>query len=177
MTVPGGLADTAVWRNVHFALPAFDLERTSLASSDIAIRAAMIAFGRGEHEAPRGYLYSRRYRGGILAPPHHHRRAGRIAAAADRGQQCRLAVGCLQKLVEARQMGKARHLAKASRLGEACSLAKALRCKACRSRAGRLDPFRFETGLDKLRSLENPDRSGCGAYRRIRRRDQRPQCR
>jgi len=46
MTVPGGLADTAVWRNVHFALPAFDLEPTSLASSDIAIRAAMIAFGR-----------------------------------------------------------------------------------------------------------------------------------
>ena len=38
-----------------------------------------------------------------------------------------------------------------------------------------LNPVRFETGRAPVRSLEVPDRSGCGTYRRIRRRDQRPQ--
>ena len=33
----------------------------------------------------------------------------------------------------------------------------------------------LETGRDGVRSLEIPDRSGCGTYRRIGRRDQRPQ--
>src|SRR5947208_1252798 len=84
-------------------------ERTSPTSSGIAIRAAMMAFGRGGHEAPRVYLYSRRYRCGILAPPpHHHRRDGRHGASADRSQRCRPTVGYLQKLVKAWQIAKAR---------------------------------------------------------------------
>src|SRR5260370_26506279 len=75
----------------------------------------MMAFGRGEHEAPRVYLCSRRYRCGILAPPPHpRRRDGGIGAAADRGQRCGLAFAYLQELVKARKIAKARHLAKFS---------------------------------------------------------------
>src|SRR4051794_4563382 len=133
-------------------------EWTSPTSSGIAIRAAMMGYGRGEHEALRVHLCSRRYGWGILAPPpHRRRRDGGIGASADRGQRCRLAVGCLQRLVKARQIAEAHHLAKAGHVGEACHLAKAPHCKACRPRAGRLEPFRFETGRTKLRSLEIPD--------------------
>ena len=38
-----------------------------------------------------------------------------------------------------------------------------------------LEPCRLEAGRNPVRSLEVPDRSGCGTYRRIGRRDQRPQ--
>ncbi len=60
----------------------------------------------------------------LAPPPHHRRRDGRLAAAADRGQPCRLAVGCLQGLVKAGQspnvrrqasIAKARRRAKAGR--------------------------------------------------------------
>jgi hypothetical protein len=53
-----------------WAFQLLDPERTLPTSSGIAIWAAMMAFGRGgEHEAPRVYLYFRRYRCGILARP------------------------------------------------------------------------------------------------------------
>ena len=38
-----------------------------------------------------------------------------------------------------------------------------------------LEPFRFQTGRTNLRSREIPDRRGCRTYRRIGRREQRPQ--
>ncbi len=92
-----------------------------------------------------------------------------------------LAVGCLQRLVQASQIVKtkqaveARRFAQAGRFGEAGRLGKAPRRKACRPGAGRIEPCRLETGRDPLRSREVPDRSGCRTYRRIGRRDQRPQ--
>src|SRR4051794_26680204 len=133
-------------------------EWTSPTSSSISIRAAMMGYGRGEHEALRVHLCSRRYGWGILAPPpHRRRRDGGIGASADRGQRCRLAVGWFHRLVKARKIAKARHLVEASPLDEACRLAKAPHCKACRREAGCLEPFRFESGRTKLRSLEIPD--------------------
>jgi N-acetylmuramoyl-L-alanine amidase len=89
----------------------------------------------------------------LALPPHHHRRNGRIGTSANRGQRCRLAFGCLQKLAKARQIADARHLAKASHPGEACRLAKAPRCKACRPRAGHLEPFRLEAGATSARNV------------------------
>ncbi len=123
---------------------------------------------------PRVHLCSRQYRFGILAPPpHHHRRDGRNDASADRGQRCRLAVGCLQRLVKADQtakagqIAKARHFAQASHFDEACRLAEAPQRKAGRPGAGPLEPCRFETGRPPVRSLEVPDRSGRGPYRQL----------
>ena len=59
----------------------------------------------------------------LAAPPRHHRRDGRVAASADRGQPCRLAVGCLQGLVKAGKSPNASHLAKARRRRRSrCSL-------------------------------------------------------
>src|SRR5882724_11137100 len=52
----------------------------------------------------------------LAPPPYHHRRDGRIGASADRGQRCRLAVGCLQRLAKARQIAKARHVTKTLRI-------------------------------------------------------------
>src|SRR5450631_4652955 len=111
----------------------------------------------------------------LAPPPHHHRRDGRFGVSADRGQRCRLAVGYLKKLTKARQTANPVYLAKASHLGKACRFAKTPHRKVCRPGAGRLETLRFETGASEMRFLEIPGRSGCGTYRRLRRRDQRPQ--
>lgn len=117
-----------------------------------------------------------------LDPRRRHHRDSRLGASADRGQPCRLAVGRLQKVGKARQIAKARRLVEASRLikagrpGETYGAktrgnAETPHCKACRPGAGRLEPLRAETNM---RSGETPDRSRCGTYRGIRRRDQCP---
>ena len=73
-------------------------------------------------------------------------------------------------------IAKPRHLAQASRPGETCRLAEAPCRKAGRPRArSHLSRVRVETGSNPCDALEVPDRSGCGAYRRIGRRHQRPQ--
>ena len=101
-----------------------------------------------------------------------------VLLSADRDQRCRLAVGCLQGLVNARQIAKAGRLAKATppwrsvpprrsrRFAQHVKLA-ALRPVAL--------PFRLEAGRINMRPLEIPHRCGCGTYRRIGGRDERPQ--
>ena len=70
---------------------------------------------------------------------------------------------------------QSRRLGEACQLGEARRVAEAPPCQACRAGAGRLESFRVETGRTNMRSLEIPDRRRCRTYRRIGRRDQRPQ--
>ena len=111
-------------------------------------------------------LFSGRYRCGILVLPHHHRRDGRIGAAADRGRQCRLAVGCIQRHVQAkRKIAEARDRAKARRLDEACRPTKAPHGKTGRPGAGRLAPCVIEAGCNGVRSREVADRSRRRTYR------------
>ena len=114
----------------------------------------------------------------LAAPTYHHRRDRRIGAAADRGQRCRLAVGCLQGLGKARQSSP-KHVASPKRTvfakripAEACASPKPRTVKLAALGPVSLEPPRRETDM---RSREIPDRRGCGTYRRIGRRDQRPQ--
>src|SRR6202048_3010163 len=103
--LPGGTCTHWKAPPLHGAHP----ERTSLTSSGIHL-SRYDGLREGEHEAPRVHLCSRRYGCGILAPPPHHRsRDGRIGASADRGQRCRLAVGCLQRLLKGPEIATTLH--------------------------------------------------------------------
>ena len=61
----------------------------------------------------------------LVSPRRSRRRDGCLGAVADRGQRCRLALGCVQGFFEVRQATKARHVAKADRAGEADRLERA----------------------------------------------------
>jgi len=159
----------------HMAIP------FHLPSSGIAASAAMMIDG-GEHEAPRVHLYSRPYRFGILVPPRHrYRRCGRDDIDADQSQPRWLAVRPSQGLLKAGQIAQTQQAAEAGRVTktcrcyQACRPAEAPRRKARCARSGSLEPCRLEAGRNPLRSRKIPDRAGCRTYRRIGRRDQRPQ--
>src|SRR5580704_2202779 len=92
----------------------------------------------------------------LVPPPYHHRRDGSIGGFADRGRQCRLAVGFLQGPTKDRQIAKARRRAAGSRLGEVCCPANIPRSKAACPKAGDLEVFGFETGRDNMRSCQIP---------------------
>ena len=99
-------------------------------------------------------------------------RAGcRISSRARKARQ----IGKASHLAQARHRGKACRPGETCYPGEACYPSKAPPCKTCRAGAGRVEPVRLETGRAVMRSREIPDRRGCRTYRRIRRREERPQ--
>ena len=72
-----------------------------------------MTLGSGEHEAPQVYCYFRRYRCGILAPAAPPSSRWPHWCCCRGGPACRLAVGCIQRHVQASQIAEARDRAKA----------------------------------------------------------------